>query len=310
MRNKRVEFIKGHMGGNEIVLLYADQMPEGQGILVAASVLAKPSIGGHNSGLVYQSEIADIKLEILDATSYELLGMCGGLTQVLGKAIVETDLASHVGLTIEEPEMNVVLETGVGLIRLRILHQDGKVERVFTDMTALVEAYYALGIERLKVAGIDALKVGTFLVMNGDAAKQVYPDMRVEQMAEKEFRIFQEAQHEFHRCIGRETSCFSLYDLNSKSHSGRLVFPHGLDQRFYEPSCGAGTAAVGIAIVENGEIDKNGNISLLFETGGDIFSLGGPDTMEMSLVVQDKKVTQAHISHSLVEILATGDLWI
>jgi hypothetical protein len=32
--------------------------------------------------------------------------------------------------------------------------------------------------------------------------------------------------------------------------------------------------------------------------------------MELCLVVQDKKVTQAHVSHSLVEILATGKLWI
>jgi len=54
MESKKVDFIKGHMGGDEIVLLYADQMPEGKGIAVAASVLAKPSIGGHNSGLVYQ----------------------------------------------------------------------------------------------------------------------------------------------------------------------------------------------------------------------------------------------------------------
>jgi hypothetical protein len=167
-----------------------------------------------------------------------------------------------------------------------------------------------LGIERLKVAGIDALKVGSFLVINADAAKQVHPDIKFEQMDEKEFRIFQEAQREFHEYIERETSCFSLYDLYPKSHSGRLAFPHGLDQRYYEPSCGTGTVAVGLAMVENGEIDENRNISLLFETGGDVFSLGGPDTIELRLVVQDRKVTQAYISHSLVEIVATGRLWI
>ena len=68
--------------------------------------------------------------------------------------------------------------------------------------------------------------------------------------------------------------------------------------------------AVGIAMVENGEIDENGDISLLFETGGDIFSLGGSDTTELRLVIRDRKVTQAFISHSLVEIVATGKLWI
>jgi hypothetical protein len=177
-------------------------------------------------------------------------------------------------------------------------------------MTAFVEECYAAGIERLRAAGIDALKVGPFLVMNGDAAKQVYPDITFEEMGEREFRVFQEAQREFHRYIERETSSFSLYDLRSKSHSGRLLFPHGVDERNYEPSCGTGTVAVGIAMVENGEISGNGDVSLPFETGGDIFDLGGPDTMESRLVVQDKKVTQAYISHSFVEILATGELWI
>ena len=310
MEKKRVEFIKGHMGGDEVVLLYADQIPEGEEIAVGSSVLAKPSIGGHNSGLLYHSDIADIKVDALDATCLEPVCLCGGVTQVLGKAIIETDLASHLGLAIEEPETTVVLETAVGLARLRILHQDGKAERVVTEMTALVEECYAMGVERVKAAAIDAFRVGPFLVMNGDAAKQAHPDITFEEMGEKEFRIFQNAQRDFHDYIKQETSSFSLYDLHSTKYSGRLVFPHGLDQRYYEPSCGAGTVAVGIAMVENGEIDRDGDISLVFEMGGDVFSLGGPDTMELRLVVQDKKVRQAYISHSFVEILATGELWI
>lgn len=310
MTDRKVAFIKGHMGGDEVVLLYADQIPAGERIAVGLSVLARPSIGGHNSGLVYHSAIADIKVDALDATCSEPLPICGGVTQVLGKAIIETDLASHLGLAVEEPETTVVLETGVGLAPLRILHQDGKVERVLTDMTAFVEECYATGVEPLKAAAIDAFRVGPFLVMNGDSVKQVYPNFTFENMGVREFHLLQTAQRDFHDYIERETSSFSLYDLHSKSHSGRLVFPHGLDQRYYEPSCGAGTVAVGIAMVENGEIDGNGDISLVFEMGGDVFSLGGPDTMELRLVVQDKKVTQAYISHSLVEILATGELWI
>jgi hypothetical protein len=81
----------------------------------------------------------EITLEVFDATSYEVIGMCRGLTHVLGKAIVETDLASHVGLAIAELETDVVMETGVGLVRLRILHQGGKAERVIAEMTPFVE---------------------------------------------------------------------------------------------------------------------------------------------------------------------------
>jgi hypothetical protein len=310
MTDRRVAFVKGHMGGDEVVLLYADQIPESERIAVASSVLAKPSIRGHNSGLVYHSDIADLKVDAFDATCFEPVDMCGGVTQVLGKAIIETDLASHFELAIREQETTVILETAVGLAPIRILHQDGKVERVLTDMTAFAEECYAAGVERLEVADINAFRVGPFLVMNGDAARQVHPDVTFEEMGEKEFQVFQKAQREFHRHIERETSSFSLYDLHSESHSGRLVFPHGLEQRYYEPSCGSGTVATGIAMVENGEIDANGDFSLVFEMGGDIFSLGGPDTMELRLVVQDKKVTQACISHSLVEILATGYLWV
>jgi len=309
MTDRRVAFIKGHMGGDEVVLLYADQIPEGEEIAVGSSVLGKPSIGGHNSGLMYPSDIADIKVDAFDATCPEPVPICGGVTQVLGKAIIETDLASHLGLAIEEPETTVVLETAVGLAPLRIIHQNGRVERVVTEMTALAEECYAMGVEPLKAAAIDAFKVGPFLVMNGDAVKQAHPNISVKEMGEKEFRIFQNAQRDFHDYIKRETSSFSLYDLHSERYSGRLVFPHGLDQRYYEPSCGAGTVAVGIAMVENGEIAGDGDISLVFEMGGDVFSLGGPDTMELRLVVQDKKVRQAYISHSCVEILATGEVW-
>ena len=309
MTDRKVVFIKGHMGGDEVVLLYADQIPEGERIAIGSAVLDKPSIGGHNSGLLYHSDIADIKVDALDATCLEPVCLCGGVTQVLGKAIIETDLASHLGLAIEEPETIVVLETAVGLAALRILHQGGKVKRVVTEMTAFVKECYATGVEHLKAAAIDAFRVGPFLVMNADAAKQAHPDVTFEAMEEKEFRIFQNAQRDFHHYIEQETSSFSLYDLHSDSHSGRLVFPHGLDRRYYEPSCGAGTVAVGIAMVENGEIDRDGDISLTFEMGGDVFSFGGPDTMELRLVVQDKQVRQAYISHSFVEILATGEVW-
>jgi len=313
MGAKKIEFIKGHMGGNEIVLLYGDQIPAGQELRVGASVLVAPSIRGHNSGLMYRSETAAIRVRILDGSSWKYkryIGMCGGLTQVLGKAIVEAGVGSRFGLAIEEPEADVDLETDVGLVRLRIRHRDGQVERVFTDMTAFVRECYALGIEHIQVAKIDALRVGRFLVINGDAIRRVYPDVMFEHMGEREFRIFQEAQREFDAYMGQETPNFALYDLHSKTHSGRLMFPHGLDLKYYEPSCGTGCVAVGLAMVEYREVEGNGPVVLTFEAGGDIFRLGGPDTMELRLTIRNGKVIQACFSHSSVAILATGEIWI
>ena len=35
MNERRIDFIKGHMGGDEVVLLYGDQMPKGREYEVA-----------------------------------------------------------------------------------------------------------------------------------------------------------------------------------------------------------------------------------------------------------------------------------
>jgi len=63
-------------------------------------------------------------------------------------------------------------------------------------------------------------------------------------------------------------------------------------------------------MVEAGEVRRDGSVTLLFETGGDVYSIGGPDVMELELDVHGGRVVRARISHSLVEILATGCLWI
>ncbi len=310
MNERRIDFIKGHMGGDEVVLLYGDQMPEGREYEVAESVLRRPSIGGHNSGLMWKSDAERISLKMLDGTAGTYIGMCGGLTQVLGKAIVETDLAGRLGLTLTEPRTDLILETDVGPVGLDIRHRNGRMDRVYTDMTAFVEDCYALGIEAIRVAEINALRIGSFLVVNADAAKSAHPEATFEKMEDRELRILQQAQREYNEHVGKNQANFSLYDLHSLSHSGRVAFPHGLETRYYEPSCGTGTVAVGIAMVEAGELGRDGSVTLLLETGGDIHCIGGPDVMELELDVHGGRVVRARISHSLVEILATGCLWI
>jgi len=175
----------------------------------------------------------------------------------------------------------MILETDVGSVGLDIRHQDGRMNRVYTDMTAFVENCYALGIEAIRVAEIDAFRIGSFLVVNADAAKSAHPEVTFERMEDRELRILQQAQREYNEYIGKDQANFSLYDLHSLSHSGRLAFPHGLETRYYEPSCGTGTVAVGIAMVEAGELGCDGSITLSLETGGDIYSIGGPDVMEL-----------------------------
>lgn len=293
-----------------MVLLYGDQMPKGREFEVAQSVLRRPSIGGHNSGLMWKCDAEGISLKMLDGMAGTYIGMCGGLTQVLGKALVETDLAERFGLTLTEPRTDLILETDVGPVELDIRHRNGRMDRVYTDMTAFVEDCYALGIEAIRVAEINAFRIGSFLVVNADAAKSAHPEATFERMEDRELRILQQAQREYNEHVGKNEASFSLYDLHSFSHSGRVAFPHGLETRYYEPSCGTGTVAVGIAMVEADELGRDGSVTLLLETGGDIHCIGGPDVMELELDVQEGRVVRARISHSLVEILATGCLWI
>ena len=78
-----------------------------------------------------------------------------------------------------------------------------------------------------------------------------------------------------------------------------------------EPTCGTGTVAVGIAMVESGKLEGNSEeIELSFESGETSSAIGGPDVTKLKLLVKDGRVIDAYFSHSLAEILATGKLWI
>jgi len=52
MNRRGIRFIKGHMGGNEIVLLYGHEIPKDRELEVSLSVLAPPYVRGHQAGLL------------------------------------------------------------------------------------------------------------------------------------------------------------------------------------------------------------------------------------------------------------------
>jgi len=110
-------FIKGHMGGNEILLFNGHELPKGRELEASLLALNPPNIRGHQAGLLYKSESnADLKVKIVDAASRGLISACGGFTQVLGKALIETDLSEKLDVEVSEPVTQVALETDAGLI--------------------------------------------------------------------------------------------------------------------------------------------------------------------------------------------------
>lgn len=309
-----LDFIKGHMGGNEIVLLYGEQVPKGRELEISLLILEAPYIRGHEVGILYNpEEKGDIKVKIVGLSSRRFITACGGMTQVLGKAIVETEIAKHFGITINEPITKVILETDGGLVPLKIEVENGKCKKVWTNMRSFVKECYNLGVQEINLLNINCMRVGKFLVVNSDEIKKVYPSFNPEVMDKRSLDILVELQNEFNRqkFLDFESADFALYDLHPKRKgNARAVFPHGILRGHIEPSCGTGTVAIGIAMLERGELQAlNGSAKLLLESGGDI-TLGGPEISELLMKIRGDKVIDAFFSHSAVEILATGKIYI
>lgn len=310
-----IDFIKGHMGGDEIVLLRGDQLPEEDAVKDALKILDAPHIRGHQAGILYEGKNKGVlRVKIVGASERGFISMCGGLTQVLGKALVETDLSKYFKVTIERPISRVMLETDDGLfcIDIEIDHRK-KVKRVWTNMTPYVNKCYKIGIQPIKVAGIEALKVGEYLVMDADCIKKKYPNANFKAMDEATLKILEKIQLDWNRkWYSKERRYlynFSLYDMHPE-HGGNLraVFPHNVLGGYIEPACGTGSVAMILALTALGKI-TDGFSEVSIECGGNI-GIGGPDISTLRINVKDGRVANAYFSHSLVELLAIGKAYI
>ena len=83
-------------------------------------------------------------------------------------------------------------------------------------------------------------------------------------------------------------------------------------EKDYEEACGTGTTAVGVAMLENGELNVNdGAAEILFEVGSKSI-VGKPQQVEtrLKMRIDNGKVVDAEFSHSLIEIIACGEVYI
>jgi len=313
---KGLPFVKGHMGGNEILLLHGDTIPAGREIEIALQALHSPSVRGHEAGFLYQGKTDNsLKVRIVGGISKQFISSCGGLTQVLGKAVIETDLVRDFGLHVTKPMTTLSLETDAGFVELNIKTHDGKVKQVLSDMNPFIDECHALGIQSIKVAGVPAMRIGKFLIANADDIRRAHPEVNFEDIDTATLHALKSMQEAFDQqgYQDRPNTDFAVYDLNPEniSHIGRAIFPHAISYDCIEPACGTGTLAVSLSMIEKGEIKMaEGRLQLAFESGGSPSSMGGPDLTRLQLTVRDGKVVEASFSHSLVEILATGQLWI
>ena len=90
-----LDYVKGHMGGNTILLLLGEQMPRGREIEVTQKLLTPNYMACHEAGLLYgPQEGGHLKVRIVEMGYLNYISACGGMTQVLGKSLVETWLGS------------------------------------------------------------------------------------------------------------------------------------------------------------------------------------------------------------------------
>ena len=308
----QLDFIKGHMGNNMIILLWGQQVPEGKEVDVALEILGSQSISGHDVGILYPpTHGGDLKVKIVGLTSRTFITACGGLTQVLGKVAVETNFARPFDLPIQEPETRIVLETDGGPTEITVEVEDARASRVWTNMRAFVRECYDLGISPMDLGRVMALKVGKFLVLHADEVKKRVPGIDFETMDDPAKEILLRVQDEFKRQTSPRYSDFSLYDWNPQGSGDlRVVFPHNLRTGHVEPACGTGFVATGVGLWEMGELETRGMIkdrmvSLRYECGSGPV-LGGSELAHLHMTSDSEKVRGATFSHSVVEVLDQG----
>jgi len=320
---RKIDFVKGHAGFDEVILVFGDQNEPGAELEVGLPLLFKPSLGAIEVGFLYPPERGgDIRVKMIDSTSCNYITMCGGLTQVLGKAIVETDIGRYFKIKTAEPKTEVIMETDSGTIPITIEIANGTAKKVWTDMRAYVQQCYTMGVRPVEVGGMHAVAVGInppaleFLVARVEELERAYPGVDFWAKTQASFDALTNLYQTFMK-EEKITGHFlygAFYDMRHEtSGNGRAMF------RFYptdfhdrtriEWTCGTGTTAIGMVMALNGEAAGDGKSCVMFEVGSHRIVGDKQMLTELGLETQNGKVIDSQFSHSLIELIASGKIY-
>ncbi len=310
----RLDFVKGQMGGNRIVLLDAAQLSGGRALPAALEVLGHDYLCGHQAGWVRRSaEPGRLEVRVVSISWRDFIPACGGLTQVLGKALVETAWGRGFGVAQSGAKRQVTLGFEAWPVELRIHCEGSEVRGVDSDFSAFAQACQRNGIEPVDLDGVAATRVGTFLVLDADAVSERYPQVDFEAMDAASQAVLVELQQRFERVLGRRSCDVALYDGRASGRGTlRAVFPHRVAMGHIEPACGTGSVALALALAASDKASARarrtaGGLELALETGGQAV-LGGPELTRVCLRLSGNRVVGASLRHDNVAIVAEGTL--
>ena len=308
-----VDFIKGHMGGNRIILLDGEQEPAGDELQVALEALEGHALAGHQVGLLYPPQRGgSVRARVVSVCGKDFIPACGGMTQVLGKALVEGGLAERYGIALDGPAAPVTIEFDAISVPIRIHAADGRVERVETDFSAFARDCLRRGIERIDLDGTPCLRVGHFFVLDGDKVRRRHPFADFETMDKPTRELLTRLQWHFLGATALTSWDTTLYDWHPGNGGDvRAVYPHNIRIGFIEPSCGTGSVALALGLALTGEAGEerwqDDELVLRLETGGKTV-LGGPDFTTVRLRREDGRIVEAGFSNGNLALVARGQL--
>ena len=323
---REIDFVKLHAGWDEIIFIYGDQLPEGEEVDISLSILRKPSIRGVEVGILYPpAGPGNIRIKMVDDTTQGYILMCGGLTQAIGKAIVETQVGNHFGIRTSDGTNRVCLETDAGLIPIDIEVKNNSVQKVVTDMRPYVDTCYKRGVELVDMKGMSLASVGVekkgmeFLALDADELSKQYPNLNFWKQEKAALDALEEIYRDFLRQKGLPLGYLygTVYKMEKTEPAKKVravfrFFPWNYTSRDYlEYACGTGTVAIGIAMHERGQIDfQNGAVDLFLEIGGEHLPVDIRVRTQLTVEGTNQRVTGAWFSHDPVEVVASGKLYL
>ena len=301
-----MKFVKGHMGGNLIALLHGEELEFKRELEQCLAVLSGRYLTGHQCGILYPPENGgDLKVRIVSCSWRDYIPACGGLTQVLGKALQESDIgkAYQIEPAKGDSKLSLLLEFDCGKVPITVEVKNSQAQRVMTDLSSFAGECIAEGIEELVIDNVPITRVGSFMIVSADAINARYKTTDFERMDAETLNVFAALQERFQEAIDSPSWIVALYDENcSKGGDFRALFPHSVLEGHIEAACGTGSVALALGLANQ----RRGNeFTFNFETGGEAV-LGGSEMTTVNLDKAGQEGCSALFSHNNVEILISG----